>query len=239
VNFIERVKLEQAANLLCVMKTKSVEDIACYCGYKSISSFSRAFKKYHGIPPVKFLQVHKHDFHSLNIAAELRLKKTTERDISSVSIKKIPGYHVIYVQTLEGYRTGIPKAWANVTGYAQFHNLWNNPSCLLGLPYNNPGITPYEKCRYRACIPVSEDIQLTKGTVKTLTIEPSTCAVIHFVGKRENITEAYSFLYGTWLIQSGYIPDEKPLLELYPADLMLDCKREIMEYDIALPVKPI
>jgi len=54
-DFIERLRLEKAANKLCTMPNKSVSDIAAECGYNSISSFSRAFKKYHKISPVGFL----------------------------------------------------------------------------------------------------------------------------------------------------------------------------------------
>lgn len=243
--YIERIKLEQAANLLFVLKNKTIEDIAFCCGFKSLSSFSRAFKKFYGVPPVKFLEKHRHDFHSLNVAPELRTRKENPADLSLVHIKKIPAFHLIYAQTIEGYRTGIPKAWAKVSDYARVHNLWNDPPCLIGLPYNNPGITPYEKCRYRACIPVNENITIGKGDVKLLNLEPATCAVYHFKGRREDITAAYAFLYGYWLIQSGYIPDEKPLIEIYPIEIVYNLypipnsQQEILEYEIALPVIPL
>jgi len=243
--FIERVKLEKAANLLCIVKNKTVEDIAFYCGFKSVSSFSRSFKKFHGVPPVKYLEKHKHDCHSMNIVSELRLKNFDQADLSLVSIQKTPAYNVIYAQSLEGYRTGIPKAWTRVLTYARVHGLWREPACLIGLPYNNPGITPYDKCRYRACIPVEEGVELSKGEIKTQKIESATCAVFHFKGKRENITDAYSFLYGFWLRQSGYIPDEKPLMEIYPREIVTNSPKipythqEILEYDIGLPINPL
>lgn len=243
--FIERVKLEEAANLLCTMKNKTVEDIAYYCGFKSVSTFSRSFKKYHGVPPVKFLKKHIDDFHSLNVVSELRLKSFNQADISLVSIKKIPAYNVIYAQSLESYRSGIPKAWIKVVTYARVNDLWLEPACLIGIPYNNPGITPYEKCRYRACIPVDDGIDISKGEIKTQRIESATCAVYHFKGKREDITNAYAFLYGFWLKQSGYIPDEKPIMEIYPLEIVTNLPdvsyihREVLEYDIALPIVPL
>jgi len=104
------------------------------------------------------------------------------------------------------------------------------------LPYDNPGITPREKCRYRACITIEDNIEIKRGEVKTANIEGGSYAVFQFRGKKEDISDAYAFIYGEWLPKSGYIPDNKLLLELYPPELHTQCHIEFFEYDIALPV---
>ena len=70
-------------------------------------------------------------------------------------------------------------------------------------------------------------------------LEEATYAIYHFKGRREDITSAYALMYGAWLLQSGYIPDEKPSLEIYPLTMMSDRVQDTLEYDIALPVVPM
>ena len=237
--YIERVKLEKAANRLCLMPFKSVSEIAFECGYSSASSFSRSFKKYHCISPSDFLKKHKEDFHSLNVSAPKTLRAFTARDISSVQVKSLPSFHFAYVQTLNGYMDGIPKSWRQLLRYAETYDLIEPGAWYVGMPFDNPGITPRTKCRYRACISVNEAYIQTRGEVKTLDLAAGKYAVYPFKGKVEDISDAYAFMYGGWLPQSGYMPDEKPLLEIYPPELHTECHTGFLEYEIALPVIPL
>jgi len=237
--YIERIKLEKAANRLCLMPNKSVSEIAFECGFSSASSFSRSFRKYHQISPSMFLKQHWEDFHSLNVPAEKQVKIRKIEDLSTVHIKKLPSLHVAYTQTLNGYSEGIPKSWKQLLRYIKRYDLMEPKAWFVGMPFDNPGITPQTKCRYRACLSVRDAFVQTKGEVKTADIEGGKYAVYSFKGKREDISDAYAFLYGIWLPQSGYTPDEKPLLEIYPSELHQMCYTEILEYEIALPVRPL
>jgi len=238
-DYIERVKLERAANCLCMMPDKSVSEIAFDCGFSSASSFSRSFKKHHRISPSIYLKKHREDFHSLNIPAERRLKIHPREDFSSVYIKNLPSLHVAYSQTLNGYSEGIPKSWKQLLRYIRRYDLMEPEAWFVGVPFDNPGVTPKAKCRYRACLSVRDSYVQTKGDVKTADIEGGKYAMYSFKGRREDITDAYAFLYGGWLPQSGYTPDEKPTLEIYPSELHQNCYTDILEYEIALPVKPL
>jgi len=238
-DYIERTKLERAATQLCVMRGKSVSAIAFDYGFSSISTFSRAFKKHYGFSPSVFLQKHKDDFHSLNVAKELRTPMVTEEELLSVKIVRLPAFHVVYAQSLDGYPSGIPRAWNRLLPFCHNHNLINENTRLIGIPYDNPGITPREKCRYRACVPAPDQLVFTRGEIKTTNLEEATYAIYHFKGRREDITNAYALMYGAWLLQSGYIPDEKPSLEIYPLTMISDRVQDTLEYDIALPVVPM
>lgn len=233
-DFIERIKLERAANNLFLRPHKTISEIAIECGFSSASTFTRAFKKYYTIPPREFIEKHIHDFHSLNVYHPRSLNAIKVSHY--IKIERLPAVHVAYHQTLNGYATGIPKSWNKLLSIATFKGLINDETRFIGVPYDNPGITPKEKCRYRACISVDQDISITRGEVKTTDLEGGNYAIFHFKGKRENISDAYGYIYGDWLPQSGYIPDNIPLLELYPPALHTQCYTELLEYDIALPV---
>ncbi len=238
-DYIERVRLERAANKLFLHPNKSVTEIAEECGYSSVSLFSRSFKKHYSISPRHFFRKHVHDFHSQNNIQEADKPRGVNNDLSSIKITQLPDYYIIYVETLDGYRSGIPHSWNRLGKYASVHGLFTSETLFIGLPFDNPGITPLKKCRYRACITVSEEYCSNVRDVKRSVIRGGRYAIYHFRGSREEISDGYAFLYGEWLPQSGFIPDDKPLLEIYPPELHSDTYFEILEYDIALPVNPL
>jgi len=238
-DYIERVKLEKAANHLCVMPNKSVSEIAFEFGFSSASSFCRAFRKYYKVSPSKYLEKHRENFPYINVPKEKQLKIHKKESFSSVLIKNLPSLHVAYIQTLNGYSEGIPKSWKQLIQYMTRHDLTEPEAWYVGIPFDNPGITPRTECRYRACLGVKDTYVQTKGEVKTSDIEGGKYAIYHFKGRREDISDAYTFLYGEWLPQSGYTPDKKPLLEIYPPELHQSPYMDVLEYDIALPVKPL
>jgi len=235
-NYIERLRMERAANEIATKRNLNLYEIAYGCGFNTKSSFSRAFKKYHGVAPSQFLQRHEADFHSQNVMGSRKPPQNRRSDFDAVEIMRLPSFHVAYTQTLEGYETGIAKAWNEL--FIQMHRKGLQPceGPLIGIPYDNPGITPGEKCRYRACINVPREVVLSRGGLKTADLEEALYAVYHFKGTREEVADAYSFIFGEWLIQSNYLPDEKPLIELYPATLLSDCSQNRLQYDIALPI---
>ena len=236
-DYIERIRMERAANRLCIMNHHSVSEVAFDCGFSSVSVFSRTFKRFYQIPPSRFFEKHRHDFHSIDqTLAQNNSISHADRFPMPVHIKHFPQMHLAYIQTMEGYAKGIPKAWDKMIRFAQINNFYGNDLMLIGLPLDNPGITPREKCCYRACIPVPKTIVRKQGEVKTFDLDGGAFAVAHFKGRRQDITDAYAFIYGNWLPKSGYIPDEKPLMEIYPLTLFDDCNAEILEYDIALPI---
>ncbi|MDT8299048.1 MAG: helix-turn-helix domain-containing protein, partial [Spirochaetaceae bacterium] len=46
--FIQRLRLEKAATLLCSEKRRSILEIALICGYSSPAAFSKSFKRFYG-----------------------------------------------------------------------------------------------------------------------------------------------------------------------------------------------
>lgn len=237
-DYIERCKLERAANRLCTVPERSVLESALESGYSSVSTFSRAFRKYYGLSPSAFLKKHIQDYHNIDAPQTKRTRVYTQEDFSTLRFRNLPAYHYAYKQVFSGYSSGIPSSWSRLLKYVDAHSLVSENTVYFGIPYDNPGITPREKCRYRACITVDESFVQAKGDIRTAMIAPAKYIICPFKGKREDITDAYSLLYGGWLPQSGYIPDDKPTLELYPPELHRH-GLEVLEYEIAIPVIPL
>lgn len=239
-DFIERLRLEKAANCLCRMPGLSVSEVAQECGYSSISTFSRSFKKYHKVSPSQYLKKHVYDYHFPDSPLYQFDAPEFKADISDVEIVSLPAFHLAYVQILNGYASGIPKSWQKLLCYGNAHQLITPETLFIGMPFDNPGVTPRQKCRYRACITISSDIKMSKGEVKTSDVKAGRYAKYHFHGKPIQLFNVYAFLYGKWLPQSGYIPDEKPLLEIYPPELHANyTEDQYVDYDIMLPIRPL
>src|SRR5512133_2046982 len=49
-NFLTRLRMERAANILVKSPAISITEIAFTCGYGSASAFARSFKRYYGFP---------------------------------------------------------------------------------------------------------------------------------------------------------------------------------------------
>jgi len=238
-DLIERLRLERAANYLFTRPNDSVTDIAFNCGFSAISSFSRAFKKHFGISPSEYFKKHKEDFHSLYISENRRKINRNKKNVSKVEIKFLPPMHIAYCESLDGYGKGIMHSWMNLNRYADARDLIKSDTIHLGLPLDNPSITPIHKCRYRACIVVPNELVLKRGEIRTDDIEGGKYAVYHFKGKVSDISSAYETFYGTWLPNSGYIPSDRLLIEIYPHGLHRNFHSATFEYDIAMPIEPL
>ncbi|WP_411883555.1 GyrI-like domain-containing protein [Polaromonas sp. YR568] len=61
-----------------------------------------------------------------------------------------------------------------------------------------------------------------------------------FTGKPGNeVHEAWTHMFAEWLPQSGYQPDNKPALELYEEDFVMDPKTGNFSCWLCVPVKTL
>lgn len=241
--YIERTKLENAANRLCDMQNKSVSEVACEVGFESIASFSRLFKKQYQLSPTELRKKHRSDLYFLRQTKREKLQPLSEEDFHSIEIKELPSQHVAYTQTMQGYTTGIIQTWKNLKLFATEHQLMQKDTVYMGIPFDNPGITPSEKCRYRACITVPKDVVHTHGEIKTANIPGGKYALFHFRGTSKNLFRAFDFIYGVWLPKNNYIPAEKFQIEFYDSDFLPNFKagryQEYSNIQIAMPISAL
>jgi len=238
-DYIERLRLEKAANMLFVRNNMTITDISYKCGFSSPAVFSRAFKKHFGISASGFIKKHIEDYHSIDKPRQKENTGKSEFDPSEIEIKILPSFHLVFARSNNGYSKGISKAWDKIKKYAGARDLLNSTTRFIGIPFDNPGVTPEAKCRYYACITAPEDFTERGPDTGVIDVEGGKYAVYSFKGEAEEISRAYSNLYGIWLPQSGYMPEEKYMLEIYPFKQGNGCNKNIFEYDIALPVKPL
>jgi AraC family transcriptional regulator len=238
--YVRRLRLEKAANMLINYPYRSITDIAMECGFSSSAVFSRAFSSYFGVSASTW-RSRKHKDQTIhaqqNSGKRISFGSQTNsfsRGSEKISITSLPAYRLAYVLCLEGYNQGIGKAWKKLFNWAYPRNLVTADTVMIGIPLDNPDVTPEGKRRYQACITVSAQTE-AEGEVRISHIEAGKYAVYHFKGKQNQIKHAYSYLYGVWLPESGWEPKDRPALEIYSGAP----QQNYLAYDICLPVKPL
>jgi AraC family transcriptional regulator len=248
--FIRRLKLERAACTLVVAPEKAVTAIAFDCGFSSSQNFAKAFKKHFGLSPSEFREQKSKGGNTdskdrnafpwhlrYDVDTLASVASTERRSAMDVKVKEMPEFHVAYVRHIGPYgMKGCGGAFAKLMQWAGPRGLANTGK-FLGVCWDDPSITPPDKCRYDACITVPKDTA-TEGPVTTQTIPGGSYAVYHCEVRGNNFDKPWMELMRDWLPQSGYQPDDKPCYELYYNNGMEDPENKWI-LDICCPVKPL
>jgi AraC family transcriptional regulator len=242
--FIWRVRLSKAADLLVYNRKKTITEIALDCGFSSSSSFSKSFSNYFHTSPSAW---RKEKFSKSNLS-KLESNHEKERNGSSlynfdvtnfkrrmnnmmisseVKIKDFPETTVAYVRYIGPYK-GDENLFEGL-----FNKLssWAGPKGLLGkenadfliIYHDNPDVTEENKLRVSVCLIISEDIEVN-GDIGKMTIPEGRYVSAKFELDSTEYEQAWNYVYGQWLPQSGYVPDDRPCFEFYPTKE--ECKKD-------------
>jgi AraC family transcriptional regulator len=103
--------------------------------------------------------------------------------------------------------------------------------------HDDPDITEQDKLRVSACITVPEGTPVD-ADVGEMTIPDGKFAVATFESSPSEYGEAWDTVYGKWMPESGYQPDDRLCYELYHYDPeKQDSQTHVV--DICVPVKPL
>ena len=167
--------------------------------------------------------------------------KTNKELISSIEVKDVPEMHIAYIRHIGPY-AGDMQLFKNL-----FNKLcaWAGPRGLLRFPetkfiaiyHDNPDITDEAKLRTDVCITIPADAKVS-GEIGKATLPAGKCAIAHFEITVDQYRDAWNAVYGGWLPESGYQPDDRPCFELYLNDPKEHPQGKHI-VDIYAPVKPL
>ena len=267
-DFIQRIRVEKAATKLVLNPKKSVKEIAFECGFSGSSAFARSFRETYGMSASDWrskghLRYSKNgktesknnqsvgnirqDFdvslhYTQGATTQIwRIKMKNKEIQANVEVKDMPELNVAYIRHIGPYK-GDQELFSRL-----FNKLmsWAGPRGLLRFPetkvmalyHDNPDITDESQLRTDACITVPEDTQVD-GEIGKANIPAGKYAVAHFEITPDQYQDAWNAVYGGWLPESGYQPEDGPCYELY-----LNDPKEHPEgkhiVDICIPVKPL
>ena len=265
--FIQRLRIEKAAFLLLANPGKSVTEIAYECGFSSSAVFARSFKEHFNMTASLWRKTKTVDESNIgktkrhlriysgnqrkellpsSVYIEYRDKSQIwripmEKEERQVEVTDLPPMTVAYVRHIGPYK-GDAKLFERLVEklftWAGPRNLLNFPQTKFLIVYHDdPEITAPDKLRTSVCITVPEDTEVG-GEIGKMTIPAGKYALARFKLTSSDYQEAWDWVYGTWLPQSGFVPDDRLCFELYPPESVTHPEGKIA-VDICVPVKPL
>lgn len=249
-DYVGRRRLERAANLLMFKKERSITEIAGATGFSSSANFSKAFKLYFGISPsqirkpggVKDSKIGKlfrkygkafnpSDLYPLVVANEASHNADAFEDMHmNVKVVELEEQVACALASPGGYdATSLFKTWDRLIAWARSQGIEDDKQKRFALCYDNPAVTPVEKCRYEASIVTGPTVDVA-GPFFRQVIPAGRYAVARFKGAPDESTRFHLSLYAKWLPNSGFEPDDFPLIERYLNDVRKDGYVEMEVY---------
>lgn len=255
-NFVNRVKLEKAAQLL-QDTTLTISDISWKCGFNNLSSFSRAFKAYFEISAKELRRLDKAIFIKDGIRFSKDCKVASKigkipQYINSqfcdvklnqliimnaqIEIKQMPKLHLIYCRHMGAFNK-IGNAYEKLFKWAAPRGLVNSTTKTVTVYHDDPSVTSIDKVRQDASILLDSNIHAevkAEGEFCKSTVEGGKYAVGHFTIKETEFEEAWNTMC-SWLTESGYQPADGCTYEYYHNDYNEHPEHKFI-VDICIPV---
>lgn len=210
-NYLQRLRLERAANLL-LKSSQPVTAITFACGFSSPAVFARAFRQRYGMSASEYRQ--RRGAGALSIPEHVPSPRV-DLNLNQIQVTLCPDHPVIYVANLAGYTLEkICAAWDHLYRWAAARRLLTAQALAIGVTYDDPAITAGNRCRYYACLSVARPVE-TGQRVGYMKIEGGLHAVCRVTCSAEQIESVYHQLYGEWLPGSGFQPADRPTYEIY------------------------
>jgi AraC family transcriptional regulator len=216
---VRRLRLHRAAVEL-ITGELPVTRIARRAGYGSQEAFTRAFKTAYGVPPARY----RASFVPSPTATgrSERTGPTGAEDAMDTTmtyqavIRETPTLRVAALAHHGDY-IAIGSTFERLAALAGGQGLFGPTTRSFGIYYDDPAAVARDTLRSDACITVP-GTWTPDGELRLLEIRGGRYAVTLHVGPYAELQIPYSWLYGTWLPQSGEEAADAPSIEEYLND---------------------
>ena len=202
---VRRLRLERAARRL-LSGDSTVLALALDAGYETPESFTRAFDALFGLAPSVFRR------NGGKMDAVSKSEKAALPAVE-VAVRRLQPLRVAYVRHIGPYDQ-VGAAWSKLMMWAGPKRLLGPNMVRLGIPHDDPEITPPERLRYDAALAVP-DSATGSGEVAIQEVAGGEYAVAIHRGPYDRMGQTYAALCGQWLPASGREARDAPPLEIY------------------------
>jgi AraC family transcriptional regulator len=254
-DYIVRRRLERAVNLLIFQTELSVTQVALDSGFSSSANFSKAVKLHFGFSPSEIRNPEKiknskigkisskygkefdpSDLYPTRITNGVMNQTRLEGINVKVEVRELDSQRVCTLASQRGYEPeGIYEAWDKLIDWATSNGIKQDEQKRFAFAFDNPTVTPVDKCRYDASIVIDSNIKVNPPFASS-EIPKGKYAVLYFKGAPEETIKAQLSIYSDWLPDSGFEPDNFPMLEHYLNDVRVD---GYVEMEIHVKLKEI
>ncbi|MFB9324812.1 GyrI-like domain-containing protein [Paenibacillus aurantiacus] len=210
---------------------RTMLDIASLCGFGSLTRFNAAFKKRYEATPSQMRQKLKQPSNIQPAASNIREESPPAAGYDghsnnhhsflrrvwgmNIEVVELPSYSVAYVTHVGSYLDTY-KAWGTLGVWAERHRIFPPEQQFMGISLDDPSVTDEYACRYLACVTVPDAIRLAgcgDPQVAFQTLPGGLYARYKFYDTIDKFAFAYQSVYGGWLPNSEYEPDDRHALE--------------------------
>jgi len=205
---LRRVRLAMAARRL-VDAAGSVTDIALEVGYDSPQAFARAFREVTGWSPSEFQQ-RQQALTAVTLVEQPPVEALCLRHDGPIAT-------ILHTYRVLGQRLGLGP------GSGQ----------LIGIVLGDPDLP--EGFSYWAGLVPAGPMAPVAG-IEAMPVAGGLYAAYRLIGAYGLIAPSFETLYGAWLPQSGYEPDDRPALELYQSIAIPQAPQDCVT-DLLIPIR--
>jgi AraC family transcriptional regulator len=250
--YIRRLRLERGAYRLKISE-QTILQIALDAGFKTHESFTRAFARQFGITPSEFRsnslrlsREHKKHVQPTYIAEYTMQDETgllaNRSTCAQVRVEHVRPIIVAFVRHVGPYDKLLEKGsrmsllWDELFHWGNENRLINAASLLIGLPHDDPSVTPPEKQRFDVCIQIPE-FRNPSGHIGCQTISAGSFGVGRHYGSFDTLAETYMHVYDSLVTAGKYRLRQQMPFEVYSYSHVKDDIR-IHFTDVYLPIEP-
>lgn len=210
---VKRLRLHRAAGYL-VQSGMPVDTIAEKSGYASVQAFTRAFNAVYGMPPARYRKEGSHvAFKIEGNDGDYLAHPVAIRDIAPMTLWTIP--HT-------GSYMGIGKAFDALYCWLSTHNMLTAQTRSIGIYMDDPSAVAEDNLRSAAGIVVeptengvATPVLPADAPMQVSNIVGRKYAILRYVGPYSDMRSAYQWMFGVWLVHSGWEAADAPIFEDY------------------------
>ena len=223
--YVRRLLLERSA-LQVAHTSEPITQIALDAGYESVDAFTRAFRAHFATLPSEYRRSGGH----LTLARQknpdtpLFHHQIIGAPALDIRLVKFPAVLAAAIRHTGPYDDSGPT-WGKLLAAIGPTGLLGQDTVAYGVSYDNPDVTPKQKCRMDACISLPASVRQESPQVRGLLRNKEIflrhigggCdyVAVKVHGPYDRLHPAYRSLFGVWLPQSGREPTNDPGFEAY------------------------
>jgi AraC family transcriptional regulator len=186
------------------------------------------------------ISLHYNDGRNANLKWRIKMKEKPKIQ-AQVEIKEMPAIPVAYVRHIGPYKGDsdlFEGLFTKLMTWAGPRNLIRFPDTqMLTVYHDDPEITDEDKLRTSVCISVPEETKVD-GEIGKMTVPGGKFAVARFELANHEYPDAWNAIFGGWLPESGYQPDDRLCYEMYHNNPKEHPQNKCI-VDICIPVRPM
>ncbi|MDP9169200.1 MAG: AraC family transcriptional regulator [Acidobacteriota bacterium] len=245
--FVNRLRLERAAQLLVFDQFRSISEIGAECGFSSSGTFARAFKQGFGMPAGewrkrKICETNRKSCEAGEDALPAFSKAVNPMIKTSlqVRVRRLAPETIAYIRHIGPYKGDtelFKRLFGRLFAWAGARGLMGAQPRYLSLFQDNPNLTPASRQRLEVALIVPPGTA-PSGEVGIRRLEGGLYATARVHVLLEDYAGQWDALVGDWLPGSGYQPDNLPAMEFYLNNPEEDPEGRY-DVEICLPVRPL